>query len=157
MERFNRSLAEQHVNKLLKFYNISVRRWRRGPSGRAWEDNTVEIPKPIDAEKLCVALHEIGHIRQGFRGLNYVQEYNAEQYAIREATRLGFDTTEYEDRAKWYVTMHICRGFRRKLQVKNIPQEIKDWCGINFDQWELERKNGLKPWVHRTAGYVTFA
>lgn len=145
---FNTIEAENHLNKLLKFYNIRVKAWSKSSCGYASQTGReIKIPKPTNIDRFCVALHEVGHIRNGFKGLNYIQEYNAEQYAINEAKKFGVDVSEYEDRAKWYVIYNICRGFRRKLKVENIPKEIKNWCGIDFDIWEEKRKAGLKPWV----------
>jgi hypothetical protein len=140
----------------LKFYNIHVIKRSRSACGRAYESGGVIIPHPTNLEKFCVALHEVGHIRNGFKGLNYIQEYEAEKFAINEAKKLGLDPSEYEQRAKWYVIMHINRGFRRKLQVKNIPQEIKDWCGIDFNLWEEMKALGKKPWVYRTNETIEF-
>ena len=157
MKNFNITEAKLHLNKLLTFYNIEVKTWSKSSCGVAWENGRrVKIPEPTNVDRLCVALHEIGHIRNGFKGLNYIQEYNAEQYAINEATRLGYNTDDYEDRAKWYIIMNICKGFRRKLKVENIPQEIKDWCGIDFDKWEEARQQGLKPWVYLKSQKVKF-
>ena len=38
----------------------------------------------------------------------------------------------------------------------DIPQEIKDWCGIDFDKWEEMRDMGKKPWVYQKKQYVEF-
>lgn len=136
---FNTDTAKKHLNKLLRQYRIRVAKWSKGANGRAWSNHTVKIPSPTDVERFCVCMHEIKHVIDGFSGKLYQREYACEIYAIEQAQLLGFDTSEYEVRAKGYVTMCISKGFCRGLNLDSIEPHIKEWCGVDFDQWKGKR------------------
>jgi len=137
---FNKDIAESYINKLLNHYKIKVVSWSKTDCGRAWvSSKEVKIPKPTNLMRFCIALHEIGHIVEDATKSKmklYQSEYKAEQFAIREAKSLGFDTTEYEKNARGYVTMCIAKGHARKLNLDKIEPNIKDFCGIDFETWK---------------------
>lgn len=138
-EPFDPLVAEKHLKLLLKTYKIKVKQWSAGANGRAWTSiNLVKIPKPTNIEKFCVAMHELGHCIKGVNKTDklYDSEYRAEQFAFEQAELFNWDYSEYKRRAKGYLTMCIAKGHCRKLNLDSIPQEIKDFCGVDFEAWK---------------------
>lgn len=134
---FDQQIAEKHINSLLKNYKIKVVKRSKSSCGRANSStHEVIIPHPTDVDRFCVCLHEIKHIIDGTKGKLYQREYACEKYAIEEAEKLGFDTSMYRERARRYVILCISKAHCRHLNLKEIPQEIKDFCNIDFSTWE---------------------
>jgi hypothetical protein len=138
---------EQHINQLLSFYGIRVKKWSKSSCGRAWDCNkTVIIPKPTDIDRFCVCLHEIGHIVNPCKSnKNFEKEYAAEMFAINQCRIAGYDCSDYKERARRYIIMNISKAHARKLNLKTIPDEIKQFCNINFSEWE-GRKVFVRNW-----------
>jgi hypothetical protein len=145
---FDRNIAEQHLKMLLKQYKIKVVKWCKSACGRAWVDKKeIAIPKPTDIINFCVAMHEIGHVIDGCHPMKlYRSEYKAEMFAMGQSKLLGFDCSKYEKRAKGYVIMCVAKGHCRKLNLKNIEQDVRDFCGIDFNEWE-GKKVFVSGWV----------
>ena len=136
---FDREKAEKHLKQLLKKYNIKVRKYRVSASGRAYPSiSEVEIPKPTDVERFCVCMHEIKHVIDGFWGKLYQREYFCEMFAITEAKKLGFDVTDYTERARRYVIVNVAKGYCRGLNLKNIEKDVVDFCKVDFSQWHCK-------------------
>ena len=133
---FDSVKAEKHLKMMLKQYRIKVRKWSVTASGRAYFTvNEVKIPKPTDIERFCVGMHEIKHCIDGHWGKLYQSEYACEMFAIEQAELLGFDITEYKERARRYVIMCISKGYCRKLNLTTLDEHIKDFCNIDFSLW----------------------
>jgi hypothetical protein len=138
--KFDKLKAEEHLQKLLKKHNIRVVKWSSTSCGRAWvKERKVKIPHPTNIDRFCVAMHEIGHVVKGASKKNmklYKSEFIAEMFAIEQAELLGFDCTLYKERARRYIIMNIAKGYCRKLNLETIEQEVKEFCNINFKEWE---------------------
>ena len=129
-------IYQDEINKLLRFYNITVVQWSKSACGWARKSNrTIKIPPPTTIENFLICLHEIRHITQP-GGPNYVMEYDAERWAIDYAQKLGFDTKSYERRAKMYVLKNIAKGINRGLRVHRVKPEILNWLPIDITEWE---------------------
>ena len=137
------------IEKELASNNIIVKRWARSSCGRAWPiERKVIIPVPVDFDTLGVGLHEIGHVvlqHCDKKKPVYVEEYEAEQYAIQKLKEYGPYNKEYEFRAIAYVLSKIAQAKNRNLNIDNIPQEIINWTGLQKRKW----KKAKKVYVHR--------
>lgn len=160
---FDKKLAQKHLNKLLKKHKITVKKYSKSSCGRAWvESKQIIIPEPKDIDRFCVAMHEIGHVvKEASKSKMklYQAEYLAEMYAIEQAKLLGFDSSGYEERARRYLIMNIAKGHCRKLNLSKIESEIKDFCKIDFSEWE-GKKVFVSGWGSSTAKYplkITFS
>jgi len=136
---FNKEIAEKHLQKLLKQYKITVVKWSASSCGRAWVSiKEVKIPHATTIDRFCVAMHELGHVIKGASKSKmklYQSEFIAEMFAIEQAELLGFDCTDYKERARRYIIMNIAKGYCRKLNLSTIEQEVKDFCKIDFNEW----------------------
>ena len=151
---FNNEWAKQYVYNELRFYNISVRKWRKGDCGVAFiKERLVEIPEPTTLNRFLICLHEITHIARAevHKGMK-VYEYDCEMTVINKAKQLGFDTTDYEHRAKGYVTYCFAKAFNRNLNLDKANKQVTDWLGINLKKWDkydrafLTCKDSWKVW-----------
>jgi len=134
---FNQEKAEQHLKMMLKRYKIKVIKWSKGSCGRAYIGRKeIKIPKPTNTDRFCVCMHEIKHIIDGFWGKKYQMEYSCDMFAIEQAEELGFDAIEYRERARRYVIMNISKGYVRRLNLNNIDNAIREFCNIDFSEWE---------------------
>jgi len=153
---FNTEWAKQFVDAELRFYGIQVRKWRKGDCGVAFiKERLVEIPEPTTLNRFFICLHEITHIARAevHKGMKvYEYEYDCEMTVINKAKKLGFDTSDYEHRAKGYVTYCFAKAFNRNLNLEKANKEITDWLGINLKKWNkydrafLTSKNNWKDW-----------
>ena len=134
---FDQEKAEQHLKKLLRQYKIKVVKWSVGSNGRAWFiRKEIKIPQPTNTDRFCIGMHEIKHIIDGHWGKLYEREFACETFAIEQAVQLGFDVSEYRERARRYIIMNIAKGYCRKLNLSKIDPKIKDFCNIDFAEWE---------------------
>lgn len=125
--------AESIIHGLMRAYDIEEdEKQRKTASGFAWiAERIISIPEKFDTpKKFLVALHEIAHIRQRKRYPHpYLEEYDAEQYAINVATAMGFikkrSMDAYIKGAKLYVLSYI--NSDKKVKIKEIPLEIVEW------------------------------
>ena len=137
---FNNEWAKQYVDSELRFYNITVRKWRKGDCGIAYiKERFVEIPEPTTLNRFLICLHEITHIARAevHKGMKvYEYEYDCEMTVINKAKQLGFDTTDYEHRAKGYITYCFAKAFNRNLNLDKANKEVTDWLGIDLKKWD---------------------
>lgn len=145
-KKFNKREAQEFISGLLDKHKITVRSISAGANGRAWlRSREVKIPEAKNIEKFCVALHEIGHIILKVRSKpSYEQEYYAEKFAIETANALGYDTTEYAERARDYVLMCLAKAHARKVNLARVPQAVREFIRHDIDAWE-----GKRVWVSR--------
>ena len=150
---FNKEKAEQHLQQMLKQYKIKVIKWSVGSVGRACvSKKEVKIPHATNIDRFCVAMHELGHVIKDASKKKmklYQSEFIAEMFAIEQAELLGFDCTDYKERARRYMIMNIAKGYCRKLNLGTIEQEVKDFCKIDFKGWE-GKKVFVSGWGHDT-------
>ena len=125
----------KRVREQLKLTNTRVRKWMDWCDDDIYEafseTRQVVIPKPIDDWSFLVALHEIGHISTGERQYSYLQEYNAEKWAIKRAKEhYGIENPEYVEDAKIYVKNHLISNvIQNRLQVSKVKSYVLDWVG----------------------------
>jgi len=128
--------------------NVQIRRWSQSSCGTAfWDTNEVKIPKPVDFDTLGVCFHEFGHVVLGHCGKTlaykpvYVQEYEAEQYAILKLKEHGCYNRRYEIGAKAHVLMKIAQAKNRGHNMRDVPKEIVDWVELlQVNKWNAAKK-----------------
>ena len=120
--------------------NIKIYKWSKSQCGLAEEGRQIKIPKPVDYETLGICFHEIGHIDlghmdEGDNKLRYIEEYEAEIYAIKKLKEYGFYNKQYEYRAIHYVLQKLAQARNRGHNMKNVPKEIVRWTGMQVCKW----------------------
>ncbi len=131
-------LAKQKLDSLLLEHGISVATWLETANGYAhFKTKRIGIPKPINIVKFCICLHEIKHVIDGDKWNRiFIQEYHCEKYSIEIAKSLGFDTSGYEKISRGYILMQIAKACGNRYNINDIPEEIKEFCGIDFTGWK---------------------
>ena len=147
----------------VKKNNINIVGWSKSSSGHADPGRKIKIPVPVDFDTLGVCFHEIGHIVLGHMDENpvkkpvYVEEFEAEQYAIEKLKEYGYYDKQFEFRAISYVLMKIAQAKNRGHNMKQVPKEIVKWTKLPINKWNAASKvhvqhlSGLKSMnqVHR--------
>lgn len=131
------------VDKELKANNIVVKRWRKNASGGAYKNREVIIPVPVDFETLGVCFHEIGHIALNHfehKKRVYIEEFEAEQYAISKLKEYGKYNKIYEYRAIAYVLSKIAQAKNRGHNMRQVPKEIVKWTHLQINKWNKANK-----------------
>jgi len=130
-----------YLREQLSEVRVRVRQWIPWNGDYVYESfretRQVVIPIPEDSWSFLVALHEIGHISQGERCDAYLDEYNAERWAIKRAgQRYGIVNLDYELDARHYVVNTIITDcLHRGLDPNKIRPYVLDWIG---DGWTVE-------------------
>jgi hypothetical protein len=70
----------------------------------------------------------------------YVEEYEAEMYAIQKLREYGFYNKKYEYRAISHVLMKIAQAKNRGHNMKNVPKEIVKWTGLQVNKWNKAKR-----------------
>jgi hypothetical protein len=71
---------------------------------------------------------------------------------INLAKQLGFNTKDYEHRAKGYITYCFAKAFNRNLNLDKANREVTDWLDIDLKKWDkydrafLTAKDNWKVW-----------
>lgn len=137
------------VHKEVEKNNIKIIKWSSSSSGFARNGRKIKIPKPVDYDTLGVCFHEIGHVVLDHFGegttLRYIEEYQAEIYAIKKLKEYGFYNKKYEFRAISHVLMKIAQAKNRGHNMKSVPKEIIKWTGLQVNKWNKAKK----VWVNR--------
>ena len=133
------------VLKEVKKHKITITNWSKSSCGEAREGKKIKIPVPVDYYTLGVCFHEIGHIalkhfEENTRKFRYVEEYEAEQYAIQKLKEYGYYNKQYEYRAINYVLSKIAQSKNRGHNIKEVPKEIAKWTNLKINQWKNARK-----------------
>lgn len=136
--KFNKDIAEKHLNELLKSNKIKVEKYSVTSCGYAnWSTRSIKIPKPTNTDRFCVALHEVKHIIDGNKGKRFEQEFYADKYAMDQAKSLGFDTSDWEKRMKWHSLSRIAMAHNRGLSLSKVNDEIKSFFSeVDWSKWE---------------------
>jgi hypothetical protein len=149
------------LEKELKQNNITVRKWCRGSCGCAFHNSReVKIPKPVDFDTLGVCFHEIGHVVLGHVDeeksgkTRYVEEFEAEIFAIKKLKDHGFYNKQYEYRAISHVLMKIAQAKNRGHNMKNVPREIVKWTGLQVCKWNKAKKVYVIHSDYKTRGEI---
>lgn len=154
---YNKEIAEGHLNELLTKYSIKVAKYSKSSCGWAdWKKREVKIPDPTDVDRFCVCLHEVKHIIDGDLGYRFEQEFACDLYALREAEKLGFDTTDWKIRMRWHSLSRIAMATNRRLPVSKIPSHIKEYFNdVDFTGWE--GKKVFVGWNHKGDNKITIS
>lgn len=123
-------LLKQEVKFLIKKHNICVSKEKFSSSiGRAWTQDgkdMIKIPPLTTLSNIYVALHEIGHIlKDHFHKKEYLQEYEAEKYALKKLKEFNVhinfpkDYEKIERDAKLYVFSYMLKE-ECKLENRTI-------------------------------------
>jgi len=147
---------KQIVENELSQHKITVKEWSKSSCGRAWK-STIKIPVPIDFDTLGVCFHEIGHIVLQHwikEKPRYVEEYEAEQYAIQKLRKYGFYNKQYEYRAIAYVLSKIAQARNRGHNMKNVPKEIVQWTGLQVNKWNKAKKIFVPIYAYKRKGDI---
>jgi len=126
-------------------HGITVKQWSKSSCGLAYCGSTeIKIPKPVDYDTLGVCFHEIGHVVLGHLEdsgkTRYVEEYEAEQFAIQKLHEHGFYNKKYEYRAIAYVLSKIAQARNRGHNMRQVPKEIVKWTGLQVNKWNKAKK-----------------
>jgi hypothetical protein len=130
----------------VKKNNITIKKWNKKSHGKSEEGRLVEIPIPKSSYSIGVCFHEIGHIvlkhfDTEVRKLRYIEEYEAEQYAIKKLKEYGYYNKKYKYRAIQYVLSEIAQiKNRKKHDIKDIPKEIVEWTNLDVDKWSKAKR-----------------
>ncbi len=148
---------EKIIRELCKKHKIKILRERfKSPVGRAWHGlNEIKIPILVSVEHFMVALHEIGHIVSGSVEPPYLDEYNAEMYALKTAKLYKIENENYIENARAYVLHQLSMEHNKEcyLKLSDIPDYIiefvkplepnlKSWTGyeIKVSGWWKKRR-----------------
>jgi hypothetical protein len=130
---------EDWLREQLKLTKVRVRRWKDWDPYTVYEAfidaRSVIIPKPVCDWSFLVALHEIGHISTGERLYGYLQEYNAEQWAIKRAKTYGIESKSYVADAKRYVRKHLLEDLAyTTLPLEKVSKRVLEWLGDDIEK-----------------------
>lgn len=145
------------LDQELKANQVTVVKWSASSCGMAyWNTRTVKIPKPTNIDRLGIGFHEIGHIVLGHGGIYlnkpvWKKEYEAEKWALDKLDFYGIDSTQFRERARRHLIMILAKGHCRRLNFEKVDQEIKDFCGIDFNEWK-NRKVFVSGWGEPKVG-----
>ena len=153
---FDKKIAEQHLQKMLKRYKITVVAYSTTSSGWArWRNDEIKIPKPTNADRFGVCMHEVKHILDGnFSKLRFEQEFDCDMFAREQILQLNMGGVDaWDKRMNWHCLSRIAMAVNRGLNHSKIPKYIRDWFfDVDFSIWI-----GCKVFVQRdtkqTKGY----
>lgn len=137
-------IIEEETSK----HNINVVGWSRASCGKAYHNSrNIKIPKPVDFDTFGVCLHEIGHVLLGhlekdgkIGKTRYIEEFEAEQFAIKKLKEYGKYNKQYEYRAMSYVLYKLAQAKNRGHNMKKVPKEIVKWTGLQICKWNKAKK-----------------
>lgn len=133
-----------YVREQLELVGVRVRKWvpwdvdSNEPEAHR-DTRQVTIPIPVCSWSFHIALHEIGHISTGERRHTYLDEYNAERWAIKRAAHYGIVDASYQRDAKRYVWLHIIQNsLFYGLKTEKIKPYVLDWVEATPQQVDLD-------------------
>lgn len=154
------------VRKYLDKYGIRVGEWLPYDNKGAWttytyhadfETHRVFIPVPVDNYSLYVCLHEIGHLASGESMYAYLQEWDAEQWALDRCRQHGYYRKTYETGAKQYVLRNMYEDICfRQLSPKKVPLQIMQWLGKDSDSIRRGAVRWLNNWMKGDQDTISF-
>ena len=145
------------VRKYLNRYGIRVGQWyphyldENGKIANVtyqacYETHRVFIPVPVDDYAFYVCLHEIGHLATGEARYSYLQEYRAEQWALKKLKQYGYYKKNFEREARQYVLNVMYEDICfRGLNIATVNPKIQAW--IQRDVHSIRR--GAIRWVNK--------
>ncbi|MEI7768026.1 MAG: hypothetical protein WCJ97_11390 [Phycisphaerae bacterium] len=124
------------VEELKERYQFSIRKWRKGMSGAAYElryrdghiKRMLSAPRPRSSVSAAIFLHEVGHHAIGFRRYKprCLEEYYVWQWAFTEMKKRNIELDvrvekHYRRSMYNYVRLALRRG------LKELPTELKQF------------------------------
>jgi hypothetical protein len=114
-------------------YDVRVRRWRTGMSGKAWREyhhdgrvvNWIESPLPRTPISLAIFLHEVGHHVIGFEKFRKrcEEEFFVWMWALREMRKFGVEPdARVNRRVELSMRYAVSKAIRRG--IKEVPQTL---------------------------------
>lgn len=146
MKKFNKEIAENHINKLCRKHKITISPVRfKSSCGRAWYNTRViKIPHIKNVDTFAVALHEIYHIIRGKKGKVYEMEYYCDLFALKTLEKFGYNTNDWIKRMNWHSLRCLAKAHNRRANMSNIRPEIKrHFLNVDFSLW-----NGKSVRIH---------
>tara|TARA_R110001592_G_scaffold139139_3_gene358946 strand:- start:1303 stop:2001 length:699 start_codon:yes stop_codon:yes gene_type:complete len=127
-------------NWYLKKFKIKVVEWSKSSCGLAYYKKDkqgfwrIKVPKPTNADKFGVCMHEVKHIIDGWDGMRYVQEFRCDKFALDKLNEMNLDTTQWEKRMKWHVLSRVAMATNRGH--RNVAKEVKNFYpNVDFTKW----------------------
>ena len=125
------------VERIKDRYDIRVRRWRRGMTGKAWRVyhhngrvvNWIEAPRPKTPISLAIFLHEVGHHVIGFEKyrIRCEEEFFVWIWALNEMKRCGVEPTPAVHR-RVELPMRYAVGKALRRGIKQLPQSLLQYA-----------------------------
>jgi len=131
--------------KLLRRHDVTVRKWRTGTTGVAYEGGTIETPEPRGPVSFGTLAHEVGHVvlhwRSGRgRTPRWVEEVEAWEFALNAVEEYGLNGYErVEADAIRSLVYAFAKAIRRGVLAATIRDRFPTW-------WKLavrEDRNGV--------------
>jgi len=141
------------IDDLIVRNNIIIKKWRSTNSGRAYPTiRSIEIPEPKSIDRFMTCLHEIGHItKDSLSNPVWKSEYIASKYAFDFCEENAISVSSFaENHSRNYIKMIIAKGLIRRLQLKNVSDEVLMFAKIDRELWQGFIDKGYKPFVKST-------
>ena len=154
------------VRKYLNKYGIRVGQWYphyMTEDGKVanityqacFETHRVFIPVPVDDYALYVCLHEIGHLVTGEARYAYLQEYKAEQWAIKKLKQYGYYRKNFEREAQQYVLNVMYEDICfRGLNIARVNPKIQAWIKRDEDRIRRGAIRWVNKWMRQEEDYL---
>jgi len=134
--RARRAFFEQLVLEMKQTFDISIRKWRSGMSGVAYElhysngdvKRLISSPHPRSPVSACIFLHEVGHHAIGFRKFRprCLEEYHVWQWAFSQMRMRGIPIdARVEKHYRRSMQHYVCLAKRRGL--RQVPPELLEF------------------------------
>jgi hypothetical protein len=133
--QYGRRMADfsQIIEEMKRLYDVRVRRWRSGMSGKAWRVyyhdgrvvNWIEAPKPKTPISLAIFLHEVGHHVIGFAKYRKrcEEEFHVWMWALNEMRRHHVEPDQKVHR-RVELSMRYAVGKAMRRGIKEVPQML---------------------------------
>jgi hypothetical protein len=138
------------IRSLCRKYKIKITKEKTSSgNGLAYiEEKKITIPYITDRWNFFTALHEIGHVVNGWHKYMYLNEFYAEMWAIETGRKYNiFPTTRYLDNARGYILHHLSVAYSHGLKLERIPSDFRLWIRCDLDKWKEHRVKIL--WFRR--------
>ncbi len=111
--------------------------------GRAYViERIIKIPSITDLESIYIIFHEIGHIKfkhhGGCKKWSYIQEFEAETFALRNLRKLSIhrlfpeEYKTFQSNAILYIVQNIYDDIENGLKVSNISPKVLAFCRLSY-------------------------
>lgn len=105
-------------------------------------ERIIKIPSITDLESIYIIFHEIGHIKfkhhGGCKKWSYIQEFEAETFALRNLRKLSIhrlfpeEYKTFQSNAILYIVQNIYDDIENGLKVSNISPKVLAFCRLSY-------------------------